>query len=260
MLFSSLKYTESVVLYAAPKEQSTGIFPVFAERTVCFDNENVRRISFYAKDDPEPLTSYVISDDIAHLRFELSAYDNPASMVLYVPTAGIIREFHDLLDAERNVYTIDLPIPQEQDRYFYTVVYVADFDTEDDPNAIEIYLLPDDDAIEKMVQELLNAGNEGVTWKEEDLKPLEPASFQAYLFHVVDQYGAPVQEVYVNFCTDTACSLCVSDENGIISFRGQPEAYHVQMLDVPEGYSFDEDFEFYVGPAYGEWMLRIRKN
>ena len=82
---------------------------------------------------------------------------------------------------------------------------------------------------------------------------------QAYLLRVVDQNGEPVPGVMVNFCTDTTCSMTRSDENGIISFGGAPDVYHIQLLKVPEGYSFDADFELYTEAEYGEWLLRIQK-
>ena len=83
---------------------------------------------------------------------------------------------------------------------------------------------------------------------------------QAYILHVVDQNNNPVGEVVVNFCTDQACTPGESDENGLITFEGEPNKYHVQIIDVPEGYSWDEDFEMYTSPVYGEWTLRIKKD
>ena len=63
----------------------------------------------------------------------------------------------------------------------------------------------------------------------------------------------------VAFCTDTSCILQQSDDNGTISFNGTPDIYHLQLLKVPEGYSFDSDFEVYTEKVYEEWLLRIRK-
>jgi hypothetical protein len=51
--------------------------------------------------------------------------------------------------------------------------------------------------------------------------------------------------------------MAQSDENGVITFDGAPENYHVQILKVPEGYSFDRSFELYTGAAYGEWVLHV---
>lgn len=74
-----------------------------------------------------------------------------------------------------------------------------------------------------------------------------------YGAYVIDQEGEAVPGVYVNYCTDTACLPCVSDENGLILFVGAPEAYHLQILKAPEGYSFDAAFEATTDPAGGAW-------
>ena len=83
---------------------------------------------------------------------------------------------------------------------------------------------------------------------------------QNYIFHVVDQDDKPVGGVLVNLCTDTACVPKESNKFGIITFTGAPDAYHVQIIDVPEGYSWDEDYEMYTTREYGEWVLRVRKD
>lgn len=83
---------------------------------------------------------------------------------------------------------------------------------------------------------------------------------KAYVIHVVDQDGNPVEEVTVNFCTDTACTPEETDEAGMIAFEGEPREYHVQIVDVPEGYSYDESFDMYTTAEYGEWVLRVKKD
>ena len=83
---------------------------------------------------------------------------------------------------------------------------------------------------------------------------------KAYILHVTDQNGDPVAEVSVNFCTDAFCVPKTSGKNGLITFIGAPDVYHVQIIDVPDGYSFDESFELYAGPEYGEWPLQVKKN
>ena len=92
-----------------------------------------------------------------------------------------------------------------------------------------------------------------------DAAPAENAP-QAYILHVLDQDDNPVEEVSVNFCTDTACVPKESDEDGLIIFSGAPDAYHLQVIDLPDGYSLDGDFDMYTPREYGEWILRIRKD
>ena len=77
---------------------------------------------------------------------------------------------------------------------------------------------------------------------------------------MADQDGRPVEGVSVSFCTDSTCVPKESDESGTITFTGAPEIYHVQIIDAPDGYSWDENYEMYTTREYGEWVLRIRKN
>ena len=83
---------------------------------------------------------------------------------------------------------------------------------------------------------------------------------EAYIILIIDQNNTPVPGAIVNFCTDTACTVCQSDKNGMVIFSGLPDTYHVQLLKVPKGYSFDTGFEMYTESQYGEWALTIRKD
>ena len=82
----------------------------------------------------------------------------------------------------------------------------------------------------------------------------------AYILHITDQDGLPVPGVRVKFCTDLTCMMEKSDKTGTVTFSGSPDVYHVELYRVPEGYSFDPDFELVTGKTYGEWVLRIRKD
>ena len=83
---------------------------------------------------------------------------------------------------------------------------------------------------------------------------------QAYSVMVVDQNGYPVEGVIVNFCTDTACTPGETDQTGLITFTGEPDAYHVQIIEAPEGYSWDEEEEIYTSRKYGDLFLYVRKD
>ena len=83
---------------------------------------------------------------------------------------------------------------------------------------------------------------------------------EAYILHVTDQDGSPVPGVRIKFCTDITCMMEKSDETGTVTFAGEPDAYHVEIYKVPEGYSFDPDFELVTESIYGEWILRIRRD
>ena len=83
---------------------------------------------------------------------------------------------------------------------------------------------------------------------------------QAYEVMVVDQNGNPVKGVVVNFCTETACTPQETDETGLITFTGDPDVYHVQIIEAPDGYSWDEEKEIYTSRKYGEMFLYVQKD
>ena len=76
----------------------------------------------------------------------------------------------------------------------------------------------------------------------------------------MDQYGEAVPGTAVNFCTDLACTMVIADENGTVTFNGEPADYHVQVLKVPEGYSYDPEFEMQTGNEFGEWFVTVKRN
>ena len=95
-----------------------------------------------------------------------------------------------------------------------------------------------------------------VEWGNEDKRNLELFGDAAhisskntetatYVVYVVDQYGEPVPDASVTFCTPAACRVMVSDENGAIVFEGAPNAYHLSVIDLPDGYSSDDDDDIY---------------
>ena len=122
-----------------------------------------------------------------------------------------------------------------------------------------ILVLTGASCIEELAEDLRSWGYD-VSWEYGDYAWPEETLPQAYLLHIVDQYGAPVPGVMLNFCTEAACIPRRSDASGTVSFDGAPDVYHVQLIKAPEGYSFDPDFELYTDRTYGEWRLRIRRN
>ena len=249
-------YTKTAVLTEIPKPTSTAAFPVSAVRAIHVENENARGVLFRAAGVPHPIQAYVIEGDVAHLRFEIAASDSPAEMYYYNLSQAF--DLPSLLDAGRNAYVFDQPLPQAdaEAHVVYACLVNLKKDTADD--LVEVYLIPGEQYIEEVAEAMRSWGYE-LTWEFGDA-PRSQTAPKHYVLHVVDQNGAPVAEAAVTFCTDTACVFLESDENGTITFTGAPDVYHVQLIDVPEGYSFDEDFEMYTEPAYGEWILRVKKN
>ena len=251
-------YTETTVLAEIPKDDSTTAYPVASKRAVHVENENAKAVIFHVEGEEETFLGYIIPDETAHLRIDLGIKDTVGNMVLSDPGVGIVT-VESMYDAERGAFVYDQQMPAADAEIQYTAGMLCDvLLAYDDPDYIIYYLTTSEDHIEDLVNGMGNSGVT-VTWEyAEDAGAGE--ELQAYIVHIVDQDGNPVPGVFINFCTDVACELTQSDENGIITFAGEPDVYHLQLLKVPEGYSFDGDFEMYTEKTYSEWVLRIKKD
>lgn len=249
-------YTESVVLTEIPKDTSTRALPVAEATRVCVENEDAVPVVFHIGSDMQT-EAYMVPGDTAHLRLEVATSDNPSGLIFFDGLYNTFFELPDLLDAERGVFVYDVPLPKPGDPIHYTYAGLAD--PVSGQYLSVVYLIAGEDHVEDFAADILADGVE-VTWEYAEAAQPESEAPQAYILHVTDQDGSPVEGLMANFCTDTTCTMTVSDASGLICFEGAPDTYHVQLLMAPEGYCFDEEFEMYVGPAYGEWNLRIKKD
>ena len=276
-VFLAEDYTASVPLSSIPLPSKTQALPVSSARRIWVENEDARRVLLTLRYyDDEELTKcwleeveegWVIDGDTARLRMELAAGDDLRDMVFtdFVNDAWNLDVF-TLLDPEQGNYYYEMPLARVPDRSgWFTATLESkaeDHLAAAEPIYIEIMLFPDEDAMREMVEEL-REDKIVVTWEyaeEEDPPTAEQPDTGAYTLDVIDQYNRPVPGVMVSFCTDAACQAETSDENGVVTFTGEPADYHVQVLRVPKGYSFDPDFELRTGTAFGEWNLVIRKD
>ena len=124
---------------------------------------------------------------------------------------------------------------------------------------VSVLLFPDEEGVEEFM-DLIREDIPDVSWEYVEEEKPGVSGLEAYMLHFVDQYSDPVPDVKVNFCTDAACTLQIADENGLVRFSAPVENYHVQLLKVPEGYSFDPGFELFTGDAFGEWNILVRKD
>ena len=68
------------------------------------------------------------------------------------------------------------------------------------------------------------------------------ANSGAYLVFVMDaETIKPIPNVRVQFCSDSACRMGKTDENGLVKFEVDPGTYTVHMMMAPEGYVKSEE-------------------
>ncbi len=73
-----------------------------------------------------------------------------------------------------------------------------------------------------------------------------PNDENTYSVQVIDQNGDPVSGAVIGFCTDSECNISETNEAGIAFFTGPAYPYHIQIVSVPEGYSYDKDYSAYM--------------
>lgn len=249
-------YPESRVLTGIPNATATAAYPVAAQRRLIVENENARRIRMTLSGQEAPFDVYAVNDDTARLRIELTPTDDPDNTVLYVFSSGTLKLLSDLLDENARAYRYALALPGEADGYHYDGAVLVKYSDDDEDNRI-VYLISSEAYIEEFMDEARGEGLD-VAWSfaEDEGESAAPR----YTVYVVDQNGDPVPGAFLNICTDSMCMPTQSDENGVIAFDGAPDVYHLQLIAVPDGYSFDADFDMYTAPEYGEWALRVHKD
>ena len=248
-------YTETKAIGEVPRDTETQAFPVSKARAVYPENGNYRTVVFSGGDYPVAFTGYIVPEDTIRLRIEIAADDNVSTMAYLDPVGGVFKDVKSLLDKERSVYVYDQAMPEQ-----FAYVTLGDMEADEDlEKLVNVFLLRSEECIPDVLALLGDEDGPEMHWEYAEESEKEN-SLEAYIVHVADQDGNPVEEVMVNFCTDTACVPMESDKNGLISFTGEPDRYHVVIVDAPEGYSWDEDFEMYTPKEYCEWILRVRKD
>ncbi len=91
------------------------------------------------------------------------------------------------------------------------------------------------------------------------LKGGSTAGKSSYVITVVDESGEPVPGTVINFCTEESCVSVISDESGKALFSGEPYAYHVQILSVPEGYDYTGSDDLFVKAEGDEMTVTLTK-
>ena len=252
------QYTETAVLDSVPADTSTVALPVSPARALRIENEGAQKAVIRIEGVEETLYFYIVNDPTAHVIAEISASDSASDVIFYTEEAGFT-PLKDMLDPERNVLAADVSVPETGYVTGFLMDYNKTITGEGDPDTIPFYFARSPGELDAYVDKLKASGYSNIT-VEYETETDAGSEADAYIIHVLDQNGDPVPEVCVNFCTDTACVPCESDEDGTIVYTGKPDVYHVQIIDYPEGYSCDESFEMYTTAAYGEWVLRLCKD
>lgn len=197
-------------------------------------------------------------DKVAFIALSTEKRDTPEKIAEFKKIIGVSLPMGR--DEDKKLYkgipSTSLPSTVIVDRFGNTVFFhPSSFSrTEDVEHVLELFL--GDSYTETAVSTWEPAKADENTETDENEEDDTPS----YFVYVIDQNGDTVGNVSVNFCTDTASFPETSDERGIISFIGVPAAYHVQIVSVPDGYSWEEEDEIDTSDKGGKFLLTIRKD
>ena len=252
-------YQESKVLTEIPADTSTRALPVSAVSAIYPEDSKYRKVLIHVEGFADPMTGYIVPDETVTLRIDVGTEKSIANTAYIDEVTQSKSAVENLYDPGKNIFvyeqTVKSPFPERR--------YVELFLYDDAPGAdltknVHLYLLPDEESADEVVEYMKQNGADA-RWEYADETARQAEGPQAYIIHVVDQDNNPVEDVTINFCTDSACTPAETDGTGTITFNGEPYKYHLQIVEVPDGYSWDESFEMYTTPEYGEWVLRIKK-
>lgn len=80
-----------------------------------------------------------------------------------------------------------------------------------------------------------------------------------YVIRFTDPEGNPVPGVMANVCDDVACTMLTSDEDGVARFTGELKPWSVQILKVPEGFTFVEGEKLPLDENGGETVIALNR-
>ena len=123
-----------------------------------------------------------------------------------------------------------------------------------------LILFENEECADEFCRRLKNRGIEA-SWSYSDSEKTQESlpEHVTYTVAFIDQNGDPVPCCMINFCTDVMCAPVKADDKGIAFFEGAPYAYHLQVIMVPEGYSFDTKQEFTAPVLGGELSFTVNK-
>ena len=140
--------------------------------------------------------------------------------------------------AERNVEYLNLlPFENMDEKLYLTTLPTTIFVNRDGVILLApIEGVPSDlSRYEQLIDAFVGAGASA----EQSSEPSHVVTTDKGVYRVIvtDSSGAPVKEVMVQFCDDTACTMGKTDENGVAVFEMEEgPIYTIHVLKVPEGY------------------------
>ena len=160
VLDNVLAAVDSAVLPEIPAIQLSN-YPVAEARDIVVLNEGAQKGFFYISEDQPPLPFWVVDQDSASIRLDITSSDPIASMLFYLDSAARFTELPDLLDTDRNSFLYDLPMQPDTE---YEMVYLIDATNPESLDYVEQMIIWGESNIETILDYFRSEGLE-VTWE-----------------------------------------------------------------------------------------------
>lgn len=235
-------------------------------------NADAREIAF---DDPDAImyetflcdSYWIVPSDTVEAEVTLTGDIDPETAFGYNNYDGLVLPLSGAVSEDGGCYVLTTGIDSLQTTgYTYSNLYVYPYQAVESADDFRgAMLFRDEENVNAFIEEMAGAGI-SLDWSYADGSVPGTDAVAAgelpqsvYTVRFVDQDGAPVPGCIINFCTDTSCVPVVADENGVAVFAGEPFAYHLQVIRVPEGYGFDTQQEFYAEEEGGEMTFEVER-
>ena len=252
---------EAAALLAAlpvtPTGDANGLTLLSGGREIVLEGD-VDQLAQYVPCD----TVWIPDGEIAEIGITLAPDVDPERVIAMTDFDGLYHSMAECLGEEG--YRVTSGIDSlATTGYSCSCVYLSDQES----FSIGALLFADQENLNSFIEMLAEEGL-SLSWREaaeadgaevpeaDDGAQSEEATYTA---RFSDQNGDPVPGCVINFCTDDSCQPVFSDESGVATFTGAPYPYHLQVIKVPEGYSFDTTREFTADPAGGEMAFEVTK-
>ncbi|MBR4234725.1 MAG: redoxin family protein [Clostridia bacterium] len=238
-------------------------FSFAAETALTVSGPGVREVRFTSSEGGDVLASlygtntrgYIVNDIAVNCTASVSDAYDPDEVFITENTTGTL--FTSYMFQNR---TLVIPVNTAQDTGLSSTLILM-YNTLDSRIA-NLVIFADEENADEFVRRIQNRGIEAYwsyTDNSSDTGSDTLPESVTYTVTFTDQNGAPVPGCIINFCTDEMCVPVKADENGVAVFTGAPFMYHLQVIRVPGGYSFDTAQEFTSPLLGGELFFTVKK-
>ena len=198
--------------------------------------------------------AYIVYSDTAEAACSIGREIDADNVVIYSNFDGSTWLPADIIDA-----TVTTGI-DSMDTTGYAATFLSLTDMYDGSAVTLLMLIRDDENADEIANELRD-GYGAVTGYHFVETAAETPETLTWTAVFVDQDGAPVPGCVINFCDDESCTPVFSGEDGVAVFTSETaQAWHLQVIKVPDGYSFDTAQEFLAEENGGEMTFTVNKD